>query len=125
MVERFLNPKVGFMSIKGIEKLIKEFPKWHNEYSKEILSNIYRHFLEFIASILPELPKELSENPLGIDNSHKGSRDRFANVLYKYGEEFKEDKWREAAKEFEISANIIEKITDGFCQNVLTIILNI
>lgn len=119
MAERFLNPPVGFMGIKGIEKMIKELPKWEKEYSKETISNIYRTFMQFAASVLPELPRKLNENTLGIDNPHKGTRDRFGKSLYKYGREFNEYKWIESAKEFEVSASIIEKITDKLCEDVV------
>lgn len=115
----FLNPAVGFCGIKGIDRLIKEFPSWKNNYEINTLKAIYTHFVRFTGSVLPELPAELDKNQSGLINPHRGLRDSLAASLIKYNRQFGNDSWIAAAAHFNESGKIIEKIVDGFVADII------
>jgi hypothetical protein len=55
MAKRFLEPPVGFMGTKGLTKIIKELSLWTNMYNSDTLKAIYKHFIIFTGSVLPEV----------------------------------------------------------------------
>jgi hypothetical protein len=120
MANQFLNPAVGFAGSKGLNKLISELPKWSRCFCRAELDEILRFFVMFTGSVLPELPKELDESDLsGLDNPHRGTRDRFADALRKNYGPFGNESWIAAAEHFSESGRSIEKIAEGFTRNIL------
>jgi hypothetical protein len=117
--DMFFNPPVGFMGNRGFEKFIKEFPAWHGYFDTSVLCEIYRHFLTFTGSVLPELPESLSENNSGIKNPHKGARDRISKALKENKDIIGFPAWEEAANAFQKSGQIIEQIVNGFIHAIL------
>lgn len=115
----FLNPKVGLFGIKGMEKLIKEFPKWKEQYDSETMKSIYTHYVRFAGSVLPELPAELDKNQSELINPHRGTRDKLALSLTKYKEQFGNARWEPASAHFAKSGEIIEEIANGFVADIL------
>ena len=119
MAMQFLEPKVGFMGTKGLTRVIKELPLWADTYNNDILKAIFKHFITFTGSVLPELPKELDKMNCGIDNPHRGSRDLMAKALTAYAGQYGNDHWEKASTLFEKSGAIIEQITNYMIKDVL------
>lgn len=117
--DNFLNPPVGFMGIRGMEKLIKEFSTWNNPFDISSLCEIYKHFITFTGSVLPELPEQLSGYNSGVENPHKGSRDRLSTALMQYKDSIGFPAWERAALAFQASGSIIEQLTGGFIKDIL------
>lgn len=115
----FLNPKVGFYGIKGIDKWIKEFPKWNKQYDSDILKTIYTHHARFSGSVLPELPAGLDKNQSQLINPHRGMRDKLASSLTGYRELFGNMSWELASKHLNKSGEIIEKTVNEFASDIL------
>lgn len=120
MANQFLNPATGFIGSRGLHKLISELPKWGGSFDRTELDEIFRFFLMVTGSVLPKLPKELDESDLsGLDNPHRGTRDRFADALLENCSQFGNECWITAAKHFSDSGKLIEKISKGFTRNIL------
>ncbi|SKC73340.1 Butirosin biosynthesis protein H, N-terminal [Maledivibacter halophilus] len=119
MAKRFLKPKLGFMGTKGLTKLIKEFSLWRNMYNKDILKDIYMHFIKFTGSVLPELPKQLNKMNSGINNPHRGTRDLMSKALITYSSQYGNENWEKASILFERSGNIIEQVSNYMIKDVL------
>ncbi|MBZ9637606.1 BtrH N-terminal domain-containing protein [Clostridium sp. FP1] len=119
MSKRFLEPTVGFMGTKGITSLIKELSLWSNTYNSGMITAIYKHFITFTGSVLPELPKELDEMNSGINNPHRGSRDLMAKALRTYASQYGNDNWKRASVLFEKSGNIINQISNHMVKDIL------
>lgn len=119
IARNFINPAIGFGGIKGMDRLIREFPDWKHRYDNETLKAIYTHFVMFTGSVLPELPAKLDNNNSGIVNPHRGIRDRLALSLIRYSGQFGDESWVSAATYFERSGKSIEKIADGFVEDVI------
>ena len=106
--EMYLHSALSFVGQKGLDKFMKEFPKW----------KIYLHFIEYTGSVLPELPYEISGSRSGIINPHRASRDKLAQALLKYQGSFGVPGWEDAAYCFECSGQIIQTIVGGFIEDV-------
>lgn len=120
MAGNFLDPPVSFVGKKGLKKVISEISTWNQNYDHQTMESIYQFFIMFTGSVLPKLPKELDESDLsGLDNPHKGTRDKFAESLIKYHIEFGKERWLNAAEHFKESGMIIEQIANGFVNDVL------
>ena len=116
--EMYLHSTLSFVGQKGLDKFMKEFPKWKDVFSQEALRKIYLHFIEYTGSVLPELPDEISGCQSGIINPHRASRDKLAQALMKYKDSFGVPEWEEAAYWFEHSGRIIQTIVGGFMEDV-------
>ncbi len=116
--DNFLNPPIGFMGIRGMEKLIKEFATWKDCFDDSTLREIYKHFVTYTGSVLPELPEKLSESSSGIENPHRGGRDRLSSALRQYKDSIGSSAWEQAALAYQKSGMIIEQIVDGFTQDI-------
>ena len=111
---------IGFLGAKGMRKLIAELPSWNCSFDNAVMEEICRFLVMFTGSVLPNLPKELDESDLsGLDNPHRGTRDRFAEALIKYTREFGSESWAAAAEYFDESGALIEEIAEGFTQMIL------
>lgn len=117
--DSFLNPPLGFMGIRGIEKLIKEFPAWKNNFDASALCEIYKHFVTYTGSVLPELPEKLNEYSTGIENPHRGTRDRLSTVLMQYKDSIGVPSWENASIAYKKSGEVIEQLVNGFTQDIL------
>ena len=95
--EMYLHSALSFVGQKGLDKFMKEFPKWKNVFAQEALCKIYLHFIEYTGSVLPELPYEISGSRSGIINPHRASRDKLAQALLKYQGSFGVPGWEDAA----------------------------
>ncbi len=84
------------------------------------MDEICLFLIMFTGSVLPDLPKELDESDLsGLDNCHRGTRDRFAEALMNYRREFGSEGWTAAAEYFAESGELIEKIAEWFTRMIL------
>lgn len=111
--EMYLHSALSFVGQKGLDKFMKEFPKWKNVFAQEALCKIYLHFIEYTGSVLPELLYEISGSRSGIINPHRASRDKLAQALLKYQGSFGVPGWEDAAYCFECSGEIIQTIVGG------------
>ena len=116
--EMYLHSALSFVGQKGLDKFMKEFPKWKDVFAQEALCKIYLHFIEYTGSVLPELPYEISGSRSGIINPHRASRDKLAQALLKYQGSFGVPEWEDAAYCFECSGQIIQTIVGGFIEDV-------
>lgn len=114
----YLHSPLSFIGQKGFCKFVKEFPKWKDMFTPDELRKIYLHFIEYTGSILPELPYEFSGSRSEIINPRQASRDKLAQALLKYKDCFGTPVWMEAAHYFEVSGKVIEKIAEGFVEDV-------
>jgi len=116
----YLYSNLSFMGVRGFERFIKEFATWNTVFNKDTLRKIYIHLITYTGSVLPGLPKELDENNPEIDNNpHKASRDRLAKALKENCNELGNENWKVASKLYEESGSIIEKIIQGFVEDVI------
>lgn len=115
----YLEPSLGFMGKRGLNKLMKEFPTWKNTFEKKTLNKIYLHFIEYTGSTLPELPAKISGYNSGIINPHQAQRDKFADTLEKYADTIGDATWKEAAIIFRESGKVIESINNDFIEDVM------
>jgi hypothetical protein len=116
--EMYLHSTLSFVGQRGLDKFMKEFPKWKDVFAQEALRKIYLHFIEYTGSVLPELPYEISGSQSGITNPHQASRDKLAQALIKYQDSFGVPEWEDAAYWFESSGQIIQTIVEGFMEDV-------
>lgn len=117
--ELYLHSPLSFIGQRGLDRFITEFPKWPDIFTEEELQKIYFHFIEYTSSTIPELPYEISGLKSGIFNPHRASRDKLAQTLIKYKDSFGTEGWEEAAYYFQKSGEVIEKIVDGFIEDIL------
>jgi hypothetical protein len=103
-----------------MNRLINEFSNWKRNYDRETLQAIYMHFAMFTGSVLPGLPDKLGKDNPGINNPHRGSRDKLATSSLGYCNQFGNEGWAAAAAHFESSGKTIEKIVDGFVWDIIS-----
>ena len=118
--ELYLSSPLSFIGQRGLDRFIGEFPKWADLFTDEELQKVYSHFIEYTGSVLPELPYEVGGQQSGILNPHRASRDKFAQALVKYKNSLGTEAWEEAAAYFQKSGKVIEKIVDGFMEDVIS-----
>lgn len=118
--ELYLSSPLSFIGQRGLDRFIGEFPKWADMFTDEELQKVYSHFIEYTGSVLPELPYEVSGQQSGILNPHRASRDKFAQALVKYKNSLGTEAWEEAAVYFQKSGKVIEKIVNGFMEDVMS-----
>lgn len=117
-MDMYLDSTLSFVGQRGLDKFMKEFPKWKDVFAQEVLRKIYLHFIEYTGSVLPELPYEISGGQSGIANPHRASRDKLAQALIKYRDSFGVPGWEDASYWFESSGQIIQTIVGGFLEDV-------
>ena len=115
----YLYSNLNFMGMRGFERFIEEFSTWNKIYDKDTLREIYIFFITYTGSVLPGLPRELDENNPGIDNPHKACRDRLAKALKENLHDLGSENWKTVSELYEESGNIIEKIIQGFVEDVI------
>lgn len=116
--EMFINPPTSFLGINGLNKLAKELPGWERELGKEETIKIFRHMVEFCGSV-PTTPNRL----LGINEkdevSFMCSRDNFSKVLDDLGNQYQNDRFKEASILFFESGKQFEKMCNVLIDYIL------
>lgn len=109
--EMFLNPSVGFVGRKGLQKFIYELPQLKSELTKEDYDRILVNMLTFFGTV-PTVPNALR----GINEPDKvsfgGGFDKMSRVLNDLGREYGNKAWLEAAGRFDEGAVTISEITN-------------
>ncbi|MCX8129451.1 MAG: BtrH N-terminal domain-containing protein [Clostridia bacterium] len=107
-----LEPPVSFLGIPGIRKLSNELLSWEEELPEDRYKQALTHFVTFSGSVVPSLPRKLSSYDTGIADRHQGARDRLAEVLCEFCDEYGNGSWKKAAAYFEKSGNLIGKVSE-------------
>lgn len=108
---QFLNPKVAFLGYKGMEKMIRELPKWKEELSKEDYDRILKHMVSFFGTV-PTVPNALKGIEGPDEVNFYGGFDKVSRVLSMLAAEYDMDKWQQAADIFEKGCKVIENIKE-------------
>jgi hypothetical protein len=120
--ENNLNAPVNFIGIKGVKKLIDEFPCWKTELTKEDYEKSLRHIVEYTGTP-PMLPPELITSDFkkmkDIPNNHTGARDKLAQILKHYAIQYNEQQWNESADLFNQTGRLISELTNGITEYLL------
>lgn len=107
----FLDPPVGFVGCKGLEKFIRELPKWKEQLSKADYDKILLNMVQFYGTV-PTIPNALR----GIDKPDKmafgGGFDKTEKVLDMLGREYGDEAMLKAAAVFGGGAAVITRIKD-------------
>jgi hypothetical protein len=113
-----LEPEVGFIGIKGMRKLAKEFCSWEDELTQSEYEETLRNIVMFTGSV-PALPNRL----LGDENDdkilHKGAREKLVSVLKQLGEDYQINAWVASTDYFVKSGELIEKMTNQIVEYLL------
>ncbi len=107
--EQFLNPPVGFVGYKGMEKFIKELPGWKNELSSEDYDKILFNMVQFFGTV-PTIPNALLGISKPDDMQFYGGFDKVTVVLDWLGKEYNDQKMKNAAEIFSGGSAVIEEI---------------
>ena len=107
----FLNPPVGFIGYRGLDKLIKDLPNWKTELSKEDYNNLLFNMVQFFGTV-PTVPNALQGINEEDDVEFGGGFDKISVVLEALGEEYKDLKMMKASGTFGEGAIIISRIKD-------------
>lgn len=107
--ELYLNPPVGFIGYRGLEKFINELPKWKDELSKDDYDKILYNMVQFFGTV-PTIPNKLR----GIDEEDTmefgGGFDKAAVVLSSLGKEYDDTNMIIAAEIFANTALVVNQI---------------
>lgn len=115
--DSFLHPPVNFLGIKGYDKLIKEIKTW--SYPNDVMRKIFKNFIYFTASVIPELPKELDPDSPNISRTHKGGRDKTSTAIHKYKEAYEITNYIDICNALDKSGNVIEEINREMLKDIL------
>lgn len=116
--KRMLEPEVGFIGIKGMRKLAKEFCGWKDELTQSEYEEALRNIVMFSGTV-PALPNRLLGDESDDNILHKGAREKLASVLKKLGQDYQIDYWVVSADYFLQSGEIIEKMTNQIVEYLL------
>ena len=114
-----LNPPVRFMGLSGLRLLAGDFPGWDEQMAPDTFKACLEHLVMATCSKVPNPPARLMPGPDNIHDPHQAVRDRFSNMLDKYGGEFHEPNWRQAAEHLRNSGNLIGLLTDRVVDFIL------
>jgi hypothetical protein len=107
--EQYLNPPVGFIGYRGMEKFIKELPEWKKELTKTDYDKILANMVEFLGAV-PTVPNALR----GIDEPDEiafgGGFDKASVVLAQLGQKYTDQNLVDASTIFGTGALVIEQI---------------
>lgn len=120
-----LNPPIKNFGMSGMRKLSKDIVKWEAEMDEDNYTNALKNLVTFTSSTVPELPRELRNYDTGIDNPHKGARDKFAKALMREKDKLGTPVWEVAAELFFESGEMIGKITEILTDKLLKNITDI
>ncbi len=116
--KKMLVSPVGFIGIRGMLKLAKEFPTWKEELSKEDYEAVLRNMVMFSGTV-PQMPNRL----LGIKEAdvipYMCCRERLAGVLAELGTKHQIISWCEAAELFMQSGMVLEKMVGQMVEYLL------
>lgn len=117
IADAFLNPPVSFLGIKGYDKLLAELTTWN--YSNIEMQEIYKNFIFFTGSTIPEYPYELDPNTPNISKFHRGGRDKMSWTINRIGQNYEIHDYREICEILNESGIIIEKINQTMINDIL------
>ena len=106
-----LEPKAGFVGIKGMHKLAKEFPCWKQELSTEDYEKALRNIVMFTGTV-PVLPNKLRGMDAQNEILHMADREKLSGVLVHLGEKYQIPSWIKSAKLFQESGEFIQSMTN-------------
>lgn len=116
--KKMLESPVGFVGIRGMHKLAKEFSHWQKELTKEDYEAVLLNTIMFSGTV-PKMPNRL----LGIEEAdninYMCGREQMASVLSELGKEYQIVGWCEAAELFIESGGILEKIVENMVEYLL------
>lgn len=96
----------------GIQKASHDINNW----IKDLTPQQFKASLEFLAtftcSVVPNPPQALLPYPLGYEDSHQATRDRFAQELERLAEQCHQPIWNQAAKHFRASGVKVGELTE-------------
>lgn len=106
-----LEPPVGFIGIKGMRKLAKEFSLWKSGLTEDEYRAALQNIVMFTGTV-PVLPDALlkPEEQNGIQ--HKAAREKLVNVLKMLSANYGIDEWKLSAQEFEKSGRLLWRMTN-------------
>jgi hypothetical protein len=102
-----------------MKRLLKEILEWRKLFTQDALNAILATFATFTGSVLPELPDEIRESPLGILNPHGGGRDLLSKALLDSIERIGCSLWKQLAVQLDISALAIKAINAAISEDLL------
>lgn len=117
--EMYLHPKLSFIGLQGMQRLQTEIPQWPKMFTQDALKAILTTFSTFTGSVLPELPDEIREFPLGFMNPHGGGRDLFARALLDSVAMIGCYSWIQLAKQLDVSSLAIEAINTNIVSDFI------
>jgi len=115
-----LNPPVGFMGIKGMQKLAGDITNWPLELNRKQVEDCLQAMAMFTCSVVPMPPQRLLLYKINIIDKHQGSRDRFSSELGGFAEQFHQPQWKEAASLLAESGKLIGQLTDVVIDQILS-----
>lgn len=110
--EMFLNPPVGFIGRKGLQKFINELPKLKNQLTKEDYDKMLVNMVMLFGTV-PTIPNALKGIKEPDSVSFGGGFDKISRVLNDIGKEHGNEGWLEASGCFEQGAIIVSEITNA------------
>ncbi len=113
-----LEPKVGFLGIKGMRKLASEFSSWSSELSEEEYKDALQNIVMFTGTV-PVLPDALLKPEEKNAIPHKAAREKLVNVLRVLSKDYGIDDWELCARKFEESGKMLEHMTNRMTDYLL------
>ena len=113
-----LEPPVSFLGIKGMRKLAKEFNMWEQELSTEEYREALMNIVMFTGTV-PLLPDALLKPEERSGIPHKAAREKLVQVLDELSARYTIDVWKQSAREFEKSGDLLSHITDRISDYLL------
>ncbi|MDO5520863.1 MAG: BtrH N-terminal domain-containing protein [bacterium] len=105
----FLNPPVGFLGHRGLDKFMKDLPNWKKELSKDDYDKILYNMVQFFGTV-PTIPNALQGSKEEDEVAFGGGFDKISVVLEELGREYQDERMKKAAGVFSQGAAVIEKI---------------
>lgn len=105
-----LEPPTGFLGIKGMRKLAKEFGTWKSELSEEEYRAALRSIVTFTGTV-PLLPDVLLKPEERSGILHQAAREKLACVMKELSARYELPAWRRSAQEFEKSGALLSHMT--------------
>lgn len=113
-----LNPPVGFLGIRGMQKLADEIDLWKQELSKEDYEASLR-FLTMFTGTVPCLPERLLGEPDDGKVLRMCTREKLAGVLTQLGEQHDIPAWIKSADCFMKSGKVMTEMNDVVVEYLL------
>lgn len=109
----FLNAPVAFMGLRGMYMAADDLLLWATELSEAQWVESLRFLATFTCSVVPNLPQPLLPFTLGYDDPHQACRDRLAQALAHYAQQYGQPQWQRAAQLLQTSGAMIGQLTQA------------